>query len=131
MLAVADLAAWLSGLAAPLVPGGVRVVSGEWEPPTPNRLVMVLPVGGGGLVMEELYDEEAFSVHVRGAQGQYADAEGLAIALDKAIVAAPTPVTIGTLNVASIWRVSPPRFHQYDAARRSSFLASYIFLVQA
>jgi hypothetical protein len=96
----AAVVTWLSGLGI-RVGGAVDVefitLGGPGYgglPGMPDRVAVVVPVRGGGLVMEGVLDRPEFDLLIRGPQGDPAEAEAMAVAADRLILGAAVPVLL-------------------------------------
>lgn len=85
--------AWLAGIG--IRPGGTvdveliaAVEPGVDMPDMPDRVAIVEPVPGTGLVMEGVLDRPEFALSIRGPQGDPTSAQLMALAADRLIAAA-------------------------------------------
>lgn len=84
--------------------------------------------GGGPTLYERTFDTPTVQVQVRGPQNDPATAEALAYELDQALLTPAGVFDVGPTRVIASDRFGgPPRLLLRDAARRSIFVATYIF----
>lgn len=133
MIAVADLTTWLQ--AQSWWPrdgvGPLAVYSPDQMDlkDLADRCVFVFPTAGSGFLLEQAFEVPAAQLRIRGAQGNYPDAESLANVIDRGLAAA-WPTTIGAKAVQYISRVGgAPAYLLRDTARRSHFTGNYLFTV--
>lgn len=105
-LPVSGVIAWILSLGwdasqeagAPVVPGPLILEM-------PDRLLTVTPTPGPGFLLEAAADASTFQARVRGSQNDYADAEGLAYALDSLILGASFPAIVGGYTLIHVHRL--------------------------
>jgi hypothetical protein len=125
VLSTADLASWLiaQGITADIGFDGQA-----WVEILPDQAVLLTLMGGGPELFERTFDTPSVQLLSRGGQMDPTSAEALAWSIDNLLLGAVPPIDIGSTRVIAIERVGgPPRFVQYDAARRRIFSATYIF----
>lgn len=100
MWATKDIIAWLQalGVEVPLFPGTQRI------PEMPDRIAVVTPLPGTGLSMEGLADTPGFQLRSRGAQYSPDDCEAIAYDIDRRILGAAFPATIGPVQLTAVTR---------------------------
>lgn len=114
----------------PQVPTGVTVVTGNRTPDGPDRIVKIAMMPGAGLAHEGIFDQPAISTQCRGAQNNYEDAEYIALSVDDVFLQAGHPLSMGSVWVSSITRLSgaPAELEQADSQERTRFTADYVLM---
>lgn len=101
---------------------------------SPDRLVLVAMQAGLGMDGEELFMRPVVSIRSIGAQGlidpAYTDAETLAFAIDKALIAVDSSQFInGKWTLSIMHATGTPSLLMHDDAGRFHFLCNYIWEV--
>lgn len=119
---------WLVGLGVtvPLYDGAGYV------PDMPDEIGVVTPVSGAGLQLDGIADTPGFQLRVRGAQNDPGSAERLALEADRRILAAPTPVMVGTTRLVSVTRQGgrpAPMSPRPDDGGRTEYVCTYLTMI--
>lgn len=133
MIPVADLGTYLHALgldaAVPVFTPDLMDIDGLTD-----RAIFAFPTTGPGPLLEQLFTVPTFQLRFRGDQDQgvdgdgYRSAESLAWDVDKRLLAATLPVTIGPRHVTRLGRTGgDPTFLRRDAGGRSHFTGNYYF----
>lgn len=130
-LTTTDLIDWLTGLGWDTQQeAGAPILMGPYIPPTPDRIVVITPTAGPGIVLEGAADAGAFQARVRGGQNNQADAEQLAGLLDTLILNAPFPVVVpsGTVLIHAhrLGSGPSPLSADPDDAERFDYVTQYL-----
>lgn len=127
MLPLADLTAYLQTNPL-LVASRVEILPGPdyHRSPNPGRLLIVSPNAGAGTTTDDLFDQPFFQVRSVGQQGDYADAEALAFAVDSMLFST-AGVQMGATRTLRSQRVGGgPSLLVYDEADRYHFVGTYL-----
>lgn len=102
-------------------------------PDQPVDYVVNLSIDGGlGLQLDGVLDNVSWQVKVSGPQNLYADAESLAMDIDKALMNAQPGRRYNGFLVVSIYRVGGmPQQFEVDDAERTYFVCSYFLDVES
>ncbi len=121
----ADLATFLTatGVTVPILSDGEQELVNQLE----DEVVLLTLSGGSHELMERTFDTPSVQIMCRGAQNDPASAETLAYQVDEALLGPICPVDIGTRVIAITRTGGPPRFLNYDTARRRVFVCTYLF----
>lgn len=97
---------------------------------TPDTMCIITLSGGPGLDSEELFDQVGVQIRAIGPQQDYASAEALAQAIDKALVSIDTSQAINGKHTLSIIRSGgAPSLLLIDDGDRYHFTCNYIWEV--
>lgn len=125
---------WLAGLG--IRPGGtvdVELIAaaepGVAMPEMPDRVAIVVPAPGAGLAMEGVLDRPEFDLMIRGPQGRPLEAQAMAQAADRLILAASVPAELGPGTwVTAVDRVGgrPAPVDRGMDGDRATYQATYV-----
>lgn len=92
----------------------------------PDEMLYVSATGGPGAAREYLFEVATFQILARGRQNDLASTEALADRVDRALIDAIPPFTIGGRHVVALsWVGGPPAVVDRDDARRYIASANY------
>lgn len=122
-----DTISWLAGLGitVPLFDGAAD--RREWD--LLDRVGVVTPTSGPGLILQGIGDVTGFQLRVRGDQNNPGAAQRLALDADRRILAAPTPVTVGRTRLQWVTRAGgrpTPLSPTPDDGGRSEYTCNYL-----
>lgn len=94
---------------------------------SPQAIVFVRLSSGGGLTVEQLYDEIVLDINIIGPQRSYKLAEKLANDVDYVLLQAVGNTQVGETEVLYINRIGGrPALDDFDSADRYHFTGSYV-----
>lgn len=106
---------------------------GPFIPVMPSKLITFTFAGGAGLLSEGEIDDQTFQVRVRGDANDQSGPESLALQIDKLLLGASLPVTIGSTRFLALDRAgSPPTpLGPPDDGDRFEYVGNYRMVVGA
>lgn len=94
---------------------------------SPGRIVFLTVGGGAGLALEAQFDRPFIDLRCIGEQGDYSDAENLAVVLDLAFIRLGSNFSIGPFNGLYVTRTGGgPTLDRRDSGNRYHLTCSYV-----
>lgn len=108
-------------------------IQGQPLPTDPGPMLVVTMLPGFGHTTEGVMDNPQFQVRTIGPQGDNTGiAHELAVRVDRVLVPeVKTPLSLGGLHVADIWRVGAPQMLFKEQSGRCHYVCTYNIQIEA